>query len=187
MARILIIDDELDLLKAMQKALAEAEHEVKVSNDARAVVEGAVGNDFDLVVTDMIMPGTDGLEVLTYIYRSIPGVRIVAISGGGYFGSDFYLNLASKFGAVTTLEKPFLLAELVRTVNSVLDNPDSEHDPDQKGPKSSTEEQNLQGTSNVVEFKTRGNLRKSQERSMTFLVPEDGILTILPFPHFRFR
>ena len=134
MASILIIDDELDFLRAMQKALVKASHDVKVVSDARVVIEGEVGTDFDLVVTDMIMPGADGLEVLAYLYRANPEIKIVAISGGGYFGSDFYLNLAAKFGAMTTLEKPFLLSELVNAVDVILNDGQSGSSSDDSGP-----------------------------------------------------
>ena len=129
MARILIVDDDPDLLAVMQQVLLEASHHVTGVEDSRAVIEGAVGAEFDLVVTDMIMPGVDGLEMLAYLYRCNPDIKAIAISGGGYFTPEFHLSLASKFGAISTLEKPFRPSTLVATVDRVL-----RQDPDGQDP-----------------------------------------------------
>lgn len=120
MARILIVDDDPDLLALMQRVLTEAAHRVTGVEDSRAVIEGAVGAAYDLVVTDMIMPGVDGLEMLAYLYRHNPDIKAIAISGGGYFTPEFHLSLASKFGAISTLEKPFQPSRLVSAVDRAL-------------------------------------------------------------------
>jgi DNA-binding response OmpR family regulator len=61
----------------------------------------------DAVVVDMIMPGKDGVEVIAEIRKARPDMRIVAVSGGGRFGSSFYLNVAGHIGADACLSKPF--------------------------------------------------------------------------------
>ncbi len=133
MAKILIIDDELDLLSLMDRILEERDHEVTSVCDGRDVLEGLVGCDFDLAITDMIMPGVDGLEVLAYLVQLNPGIKVIAISGGGYFTPDFHLSLAEKFGAVSTLEKPFQRSDFVATVDRALSRGPGRHDPDGQG------------------------------------------------------
>ena len=133
MAKILIIDDELDLLSLMDQILEERDHEVTSVYNGRDVLEGLVGSDFDLAITDMIMPGVDGLEVLAYLVQLNPGIRVIAISGGGYFTPDFHLSLAEKFGAVSTLEKPFQPSDFVATVDRVLSRDSGRQDPDGQG------------------------------------------------------
>ena len=119
------------------------------------------------------------------------GRRTSTVSGGGYFGSDFYLDLAAKFGAVMTLEKPFLLSELVRTVNAILGEavgncgPEGQDPEDPAGP---PEQQVGFGTEKVVDIKTRRNLRSAtKERRELEKKAAASMLTIPPFlePSFR--
>jgi DNA-binding NtrC family response regulator len=127
-ARILLIDDEPTLLDAMHEVLANAGHEVTPLGDGREVFTGDTGSDFDLVVTDLIMPGAEGIETLSHLLELNPDIKVVAISGGGSLGTSFYLKLAADSGAVRTLAKPFKLRALVDTVDSLL------HDPPKSGP-----------------------------------------------------
>ena len=125
MARILLIDDEADLLEAMREALCDASHEVTAVSNGIYVVRGDTGVDFDLVITDIIMPETEGIETLTYLKRHNPGIRIVAISGGGSIGATFHLRMAERLGAFRTLGKPFALRTLVEAVEQTLSQDDT--------------------------------------------------------------
>lgn len=120
MARILLVDDEPQLLEAMEQALTDASHDVTAVSDGCFVIDGSTGVDFDLVVTDMVMPGADGVETLTYLRRCNPQMGLIAISGGGHIPPWFHLRLASKSGAMVTLEKPFELCRLVDAVEGLL-------------------------------------------------------------------
>jgi DNA-binding NtrC family response regulator len=124
MARILLIDDEPDLLDVMRKALCNASHDVTAVNNGSRVVRGDTGVNFDVVVTDIIMPETEGIEVLTYLKEHNPEIRIVAISGGGTIGANFHLHVAERLGAFRTLGKPFPLCALVRAVDDALSQDD---------------------------------------------------------------
>lgn len=121
MARILLIDDQPDLLMVMDKALSEDSHEVTAVGDGAYVLNGSTGVDFDLAVTDMIMPGAEGMETLAYLRRSNPEIGVVVISGGGQISQRFHLNLALQSGALATLEKPFSMKRFVQVVREVLD------------------------------------------------------------------
>jgi DNA-binding response OmpR family regulator len=65
------------------------------------------------LVLDIILPDQDGLEVLRDARAEQPDVRVIAISGGGRLGADFYLKLAGAFGANVTIQKPFTALRLI--------------------------------------------------------------------------
>ncbi|MCC7265767.1 MAG: response regulator [Caulobacteraceae bacterium] len=58
------------------------------------------------VVLDLVMPDKDGVELISEIRRDWPGLRVVAISGGGRIGPDLYLQIARQMGADACLSKP---------------------------------------------------------------------------------
>jgi len=64
------------------------------------------------VITDLIMPEKEGLETITELRERHPGIKIIAMSGGGRLNNDDYLYMARKFGAACTLAKPFSREEL---------------------------------------------------------------------------
>lgn len=66
------------------------------------------------LILDIILPDRDGLEILREAREANPDVRVLAISGGGRLGADFYLKLATTFGAKAGLQKPFTTDQLVR-------------------------------------------------------------------------
>ena len=125
MARILLIDDEADLLEAMREALRNASHEVTAVSNGSYVVRGDTGVDFDVVITDIIMPETEDIETLTYLKQHNPEIRIVAISGGGSIGATFHPRMAERLGAFRTLGKPFPLRALVKAVEEALSQDDA--------------------------------------------------------------
>jgi DNA-binding NtrC family response regulator len=129
MARILLIDDEPDLLEAMREALCNASHDVTAISNGSYVVRGDTGIDFDLVITDIIMPETEGIETLTYLNRHNPEMRVIAISGGGSIDASFHLRMAERLGAFRTLGKPFALRTLVETVEETLSRDHPVQDP----------------------------------------------------------
>ncbi len=85
----------------------------KNGREAGAIIKDRL---FEVVVTDMLMPECDGLELINEIKAKQPGVKIVAISGGGQIGSDKYLTMAKGFGADVLLRKPFAYQALLAAV-----------------------------------------------------------------------
>ena len=75
---------------------------------------------YEVVITDMLMPDKDGLEVMADIRRYHPDVRIIASSGGGRVSSDSYLHIARKSGAHALLSKPFTLQELLACIDEAF-------------------------------------------------------------------
>jgi DNA-binding NarL/FixJ family response regulator len=72
------------------------------------------------VITDLIMPEQEGLETITALRRDYPGLKIIAISGGGRIGPEAYLPAARELGADRVFSKPFDVQELAETVRELL-------------------------------------------------------------------
>jgi DNA-binding NtrC family response regulator len=119
MARILLIDDD-DLLRGvLAKALAHNAHEVIQASDGKQGTDLARATDFDLVITDLIMPIQEGVETIITLHKEQPGLPIIAMSGGASH-TQIYLDIAGKIGARRVLSKPFTPKQLVETIAEVL-------------------------------------------------------------------
>jgi CheY-like chemotaxis protein len=123
MARILVVDDDDVVRRAIRQALEFHGHEVEDSPDGAQAIERFRDWDADLVITDIVMPNMEGIEAIMEI-RAIDGsVKILAISGGGSFTADGYLRSAVVLGADRSLEKPFTVNQLVTAVDDLLAQP----------------------------------------------------------------
>jgi CheY-like chemotaxis protein len=74
----------------------------------------------DLVITDIIMPETEGMEIIHWLHDASPNLPIIAISGGSPKGLGSYLATAQQLGASRTLAKPFSGKALIDTVRELL-------------------------------------------------------------------
>jgi len=120
MARILVIDDEEMIRDMLRRTLELAGHIVGLAEDGDAGLAAQKAAAFDLVITDLIMPGKEGLETIMELRHSSPKTKIIAISGGGRGKAAGYLQLAAKLGARRTLAKPFTLPALAKVIDEVL-------------------------------------------------------------------
>jgi CheY-like chemotaxis protein len=120
MACIVIIDDEDDLRRSMRDALEKDGHEVFEARNGREGLKLLEQHAADLVVTDIMMPETDGIETIIALRRKNAAIRIIAISGGGRIGHTDFLALAQKFGATHLLAKPFRRQQLLDAVRAGL-------------------------------------------------------------------
>ena len=118
---ILVADDEESIRSLIERYLSSAGHTVAIAANAREACEAMTRHRFDLVITDVLMPDGDGLDLITELKKAQPGARILAISGGGRYleGSD-YLKLAKGLGAHTALMKPFTWQQLQEAIDRVL-------------------------------------------------------------------
>ena len=119
MALILVIDDEDLLRRVLVDALKSAGHQIIEASSGKDAVTLIRTHAPDLVLTDIVMPDRDGLELLTALRKEQPNVPVIAMSGK-VVQSGLYLNVAGKLGARAVLAKPFRLDELFETVNRVL-------------------------------------------------------------------
>ncbi len=83
MARILVIDDHEQIRTIIQLLLTGDGHTVDIAEDGKIGLKMAREFDYQLVITDVMMPNQDGLEVVTKLKRTIPGIGIIVITGGG--------------------------------------------------------------------------------------------------------
>ena len=120
MPKILVIDDDVLMRNTISKILRHSGFEVIVAEDG---VRGLVSfrrDHPDLVITDIIMPETEGIEVIIEMRREQPNTKIIAVSGGGRIGNADFLGMAQSLGAAAILAKPFLPEELISRVRSCL-------------------------------------------------------------------
>jgi CheY-like chemotaxis protein len=128
--QILVIDDDVDVRDALRRVLERAGYGVCTTSNALEAIDQLGRQPVHVVITDIIMPKVNGVEAIRAILKDFPGVRIIAISGGGNFGVDSYkpnaitttayLAAAERAGAHHVLSKPFESTELVGAVQHVL-------------------------------------------------------------------
>ena len=120
MSSILVVDDDTQVLDVMSEMLKLEGHHVTLAENGKQAVEQVEAEDFDLVITDLIMPEKEGLETISDIKKTHSDLPIIAISGGGRIGPQDYLETARHIGADATLAKPFARKELISTVDALL-------------------------------------------------------------------
>lgn len=130
MARILIIDDEKDIRVVLKEILRRAGYDADTAADAREGLELLGGGEIDLLITDVIMPGMDGVAVVEEVREKHPQIPIIVISGGGNaapmsyepgaIATTAYLESARKAGADRTLTKPFDRQEILDAISDLL-------------------------------------------------------------------
>jgi len=116
--RLLIIDDNEEILVSLKSFLSKKNyHVVSASNglDALKLIEVAAGN-FDLVITDLVMPNISGVAVTAIIKKQNPKMPVIAITGYG----EQPESLAREVHADIVMEKPFKLDELESNILSLL-------------------------------------------------------------------
>jgi len=121
MAKVLIIDDQPEMRDIMRRSLELAGHEVAEASDGSGGIAQYRSAPADVVVTDILMPDSDGIELISSLRRVDPKVRILAISGGCSAGRVDFLRMAMTLGAKATLTKPFNTAQLQDRVAELLD------------------------------------------------------------------
>jgi CheY-like chemotaxis protein len=130
MHSILVIDDEPDVRDAVKRVLDRAGYTVRTSDSGVDALAELERTRTDVVITDIIMPKIDGVQLIESIRKLFPSVRIIAISGGGNFGisayqptaitTTAYLASAELAGAHMGLTKPFESNDLIQAIERVL-------------------------------------------------------------------
>ena len=114
MTKILIIDDEIDLCELIGELAEDAGLEVRTLSDSAAVAETLAAFQPQAIMMDLMMPGTDGVELLRQLSDQLKGVRIALMSGSDarVLGAAQRLGAAHGLNVVTTLEKPIEIAAI---------------------------------------------------------------------------
>ena len=114
MAKILIVDDEQFVRDLLEKVLRRRGHGVTVAGDANAALDALEREDYDLLLTDVVMPGMDGFDLLRRVKGLYPQIKVIVLTGYARRQSisDFLL-----YGADDYHSKPFQVHELIAAVD----------------------------------------------------------------------
>ena len=120
MKRILVIDDEDGIRRAVRNVLERAGYRVREARSGLDALRLWHEEESDLVITDIHMPGMDGLETIRELHALNPRLPMIAVSGSGEMASRDLLNDAGLSGPIRTLDKPFKITELIQCVREAL-------------------------------------------------------------------
>ncbi len=120
MATILVIDDDAAMRRLILRVLATRGHALLEAENGEQGLKLLEDQTPDLIITDILMPGKEGIETIREVRERSPDTKIIAISGGGGSHDMMFLDIAKTFGAQASLAKPFRPDELIEVVDRVL-------------------------------------------------------------------
>ena len=118
--QILVIEDDFAVRELILQTLSKAGYEVIAAGDGVEGLNLFREKNPALVITDIVMPQKEGLQTIIELRQESPGVKVIAMSGGGRYCNADYLKLARKFGASRTVSKPFMREEMLTAVRELL-------------------------------------------------------------------
>jgi CheY-like chemotaxis protein len=123
LAKILVVDDDKAVQATIRLLLERAGHSVVVADDGRRGLAIFEAGEFDLLFLDIFMPGMDGIETMRLVHQQQPRTPIIVISGNPIASgsSPDFLMMATKLGAVRSLQKPFKPSALLTAVTDCLE------------------------------------------------------------------
>ena len=118
--QILVIDDsEIDRM-IIEELLGQAGYDVVLASDGVEGMKRYREAPTDLIITDMVMPGKMGIDVILELSKEFPEAKFIAMSAGGDFGPELELDMAQKAGAIT-ITKPVEPEELLSAVKKIME------------------------------------------------------------------
>jgi CheY-like chemotaxis protein len=121
---ILVVEDSPAVRLSVAGYLEGRGFEVTEAENGRAAIRALDRRSFDLIVTDVLMPEVDGIELIKAARNAQPDVKILAMSGGApNMPAGYLLKMTRMFNADETIYKPFLNEELGAAVARLLDQP----------------------------------------------------------------
>ena len=120
MARVFLIEDDPVIREMLADALRDAGHTVATAANGWEALKDFRPAEHELVITDVLMPHVDGVDILRILRRETPRIPVVAISGSFGRGDGELLQAMMNLGATGVLRKPFSPQQLVATVAAAL-------------------------------------------------------------------
>lgn len=121
MSKILILDDDQQIIKMTTLILRKNGHDVLSANSGIDAVETIKSAGVEVLLTDILMPEVDGIEVINACRKTQLPVKVIAMSGGRRkISAEFNLKSAEMLGASQVLPKPFSQEQLLGAVNACL-------------------------------------------------------------------
>ncbi len=121
MANILVVDDDEQYPIMLAKILRHSHHDVVIAHDGVEALKNCQSQKFDLIITDILMPNVDGIDLIIELVEQQSNVPIIAISGGrNSMTAEFNLQSASTLGVKVVLKKPFTNEQFLVAVSDAL-------------------------------------------------------------------
>jgi two-component system response regulator (stage 0 sporulation protein F) len=121
MAKVLVVDDEAPIRALISKILVKDGHEVLEAENGQVACNLCSGANIDLIITDLVMPEKNGIEMIIEMKKNHPQLKVIAISGGvGFSGYFDLLSVARLLGAKHIIKKPFTVDDIRKAVNDML-------------------------------------------------------------------
>jgi DNA-binding response OmpR family regulator len=115
--KILVVDDELQICKSVEKILAKSNYQVTHACSAQQAIEKLAKESFSLLISDIVMPGKNGLELLKVVKKEWPLTKAVMMTA---FASTETAMKSIRLGALDYIPKPFTPKELRSTVDNAI-------------------------------------------------------------------
>lgn len=119
MASILIVDNDAPIRALLRRILEEDGHQTREAANGHVGLMLYRDTPADLVITDIVMPERDGMEVTLALTQEFLDARVIAITAAT--GHQNFLNVAKLFGARRVIQKPFTSEEIRRVVRFTLE------------------------------------------------------------------
>lgn len=124
-ASVLVVDDDIVALASARAVLSAAGYAVNEALNGRRALQRVMADPPDVLITEILMPDGDGIELITAVKGAHADMRIIAVSERRFLAGLDLLDLASKLGADAMLDKPLeaekLLATVARVIGSVAE------------------------------------------------------------------
>jgi DNA-binding NtrC family response regulator len=114
---LLVVEDDQEMRDLLRKVLAKEGYRVSLAADGHEALVELDRNPFDLVVTDMLMPHSGGLELLEATHRNHPNLPVIIVTAFGDWGT---YSRALALGAAAFISKPLRMSELIAAVHTAL-------------------------------------------------------------------
>jgi CheY-like chemotaxis protein len=128
MPRILVVDDDPMVCKAMAICLERKGFEVVVAAGGEAGIHALGSADFEVMIVDIFMPHMRGFESIKRFHERAPKIPLIAMSGYAFADvlapTPDFMRMALQFGAASCLRKPFTPATLLATIGAQLTKPE---------------------------------------------------------------
>lgn len=118
--KILVVEDDFLYRELIYRTLLKEGYDVTLAGEGEEALKSIGSKKFDIMVTDILMPNKEGLELIHEVRQAREDIKIIAISASGYVGRSSYLQMAEAFGANDSLKKPFTPVQLVEKIAALV-------------------------------------------------------------------
>lgn len=118
--KAMIIDDNPDIGRMVSRMLETSGFDCIVLTSGEDLIDQLRAEPVDLVITDILMPRVEGIEIIMSIRSEFPKLPVIAMSGGGHSVGKDVLRSAQQLGAAAVLTKPFTRNDLLEAVNGAM-------------------------------------------------------------------